>query len=146
MAKSVAVHGTLNFTDPNSVDPGYYGNGVYLTDCLPYAQSYADGSFVTVQPGVKSARPPGYGDNGTYAVVLCMVCVGLVFPVTADDSLPGQPSRFYNKPLEHLVDSHIVPVSKAANWCIADPKAADAYELVVRESHAVLPVAIIWVK
>ena len=149
VAKSVAVHGTLNFTDPDSVDPGYFGNGVYLTDCLPYAQSYADGSYVTVQPNVKSARPlpnAPYGDNGTYAVVLCMVCVGLVYPVTADDSRAGQPSRFYNKPLEHLVDSHFIPVSKAGNWFIADPKAADAYELVVRESHAVHPVAILWVK
>lgn len=149
--ESIEVNGGINMTDPTSVDPGYFGNGLYLTDCLEYAQGYADGTYTT--------KTPPYGPQGSHAVLFCAVAAGLVYPMTADKDddpgnptavppLPPRPSRYYGKPLAAAVDSHLIPVAQHAhNFAkIADPHTAHAYELVVRESSAVLPVAVLWVK
>lgn len=81
----------------SSVDPGYFGKGIYFTQHPKYGEYYA-----------QSCRER---ENGTFQLLLCWVLIGKPFPVTKvvnfhllPFAIVNSPSILYNNfPLINIV-------------------------------------------
>ncbi len=141
--------------DLRGTDGGYFGAGIYTALQAQYAAGYASG-LLTGQP--VSATP-----DGCYALLLCLVAVGNVYPVTRQHDYPAgsRVSVFHcsypegsaitsqfdrkDKALKAGFDGHIVAISEKRNYEAAMPGDHAVWdELVVAQERQILPLAIVY--
>lgn len=119
-----------------STDPGYYGQGIYFTSKLNYANMYAKES----------------GDQGK-VFLLSAVVPGNVFPVTEHPFLPDKtinPNGLYAKPFRPGYQAHQALVDERnPSVEVFDDNKEDlrlADELVIFESAQAVPLFVFYMK
>eukprot|EP00906_Rhabdomonas_costata_P011692 RCo016651 len=126
-------------------DEGYFGYGCYTTPSLEYAAMYASGELGEIGPRPKNAE-------GCWPVILFAAAVGLAYPVTrarayADPRDMYGFSKFFGKPLFNgAVDTHVAGVATRYAFQVAPVEEVEYLEIVSAETHALHPLAVLWVR
>mmetsp|Transcript_30339 Transcript_30339/g.61080 ORF Transcript_30339/g.61080 Transcript_30339/m.61080 type:complete len:505 (+) Transcript_30339:3-1517(+) len=106
------------FAQLSTLDPGWYGQGLYFSFELDYATTYAKGE--------------------AKCVLVCEVAVGNIYPVTEHHE---RTSSLMGRPPVPKYDAHLVLVKRDGTVCRDEPggHAMSVTELVLFESSAIFP-------
>jgi len=145
VAMAIARTGAANL---RGTDGGYFGAGIYTTLQAQYAAGYATG----LVPGQFVESTP----EGCYAVVLCLVAVGNVYPITRHNDYPPDSDvsvfhcnfpdgRRKDKALKQGRDAHVVTISESSGYQVARTGDHGVWdELVLDQECKLLPLAIVY--
>lgn len=119
-SESISENG---FSVVATLDPGYYGKGIYFTHDLDYAMAYGK------------------------VVIVSMIIPGNIFPITKN---PWKPGSYLGKPLQSGYQSHYTVVSKSSTVTAFPVSHSDiihkhkhASELVIFDGAQALPMFIL---